>query len=126
MRGINSCTIIGNVGKDPEFNGEKTPRLKFSVGVTDRDEKDGHTEWFNVILWGKLAEAMREHLTKGQLVYVEGRLETREYEDRDGNKKFWTDLHANQFRMLGGGRQEERREERRDDRGGNPFGGRRR
>jgi single-strand DNA-binding protein len=108
MRGLNKVIIIGNVGRDPEmrFTPSGRPVTSFSVAVTRtwvaaEGERREETEWFNVVAWGNLAEICKAHLTKNQQVYVEGRLQTRGWEDEQGKKHFRTELVANEMIMLG-------------------------
>lgn len=108
MRGLNKVIIIGNVGRDPEmrFTPSGRPVTSFSVAVTRtwvaaEGERREETEWFNVVAWGNLAEICKAHLTKNQQVYVEGRLQTRGWEDEQGKKHFRTELVANEMILLG-------------------------
>jgi single-strand DNA-binding protein len=107
MPALNRVQIIGNLGKDPETrftpNGAKV--CKFSVAVTERwrggeGENRERTEWFNIEAWGKLAEICQEYLHKGQLVYLEGRLQTDQYE-KNGEKRYFTKIVASGMQMLG-------------------------
>jgi single-strand DNA-binding protein len=110
MANLNRITIIGNVGKPPEmrFAPKGTPVTTFSVAVNNAytakatGEKITETEWFNVVTWGKLAENCNQYLTKGKSVYVEGRLKTRSWDGNDGQKKYRTEIIANQIQFLGG------------------------
>jgi single-strand DNA-binding protein len=107
-RGLNKVMIIGHLGRDPEmrYTPSGRPVTTFSVATTrswtsadgDRHEE---TEWFNVVAWGSLAEICNQYLHKGQQVYVEGRLQTRRWEDNEGNKHFTTELVAKEMIMLG-------------------------
>lgn len=108
MRGLNKVIIIGNLGRDPEmrFTPSGRPVTSFSVAVTRtwvaaEGERREETEWFNVVAWGNLAEICKAHLTKNQQVYVEGRLQTRGWEDEQGKKHFRTELVANEMILLG-------------------------
>ena len=108
-RGLNKVQIIGNLGRDPEmrFTQDGTPVTNFSVAVNDswqgRDgEQRARTEWFRVVAWRRLAEITNEYLRQGSRVYVEGRLETREWQDREGNDRTTTELLARDLLMLGG------------------------
>lgn len=97
---LNNVMIIGNLGKDPVTR--TTPSGKtvteFSVGTKNRDDS---TEWFNVIAWEKLAEVTGKYLTKGKLVYVQGRQATHSYDDKKtGEKKYRTELIANEVKFL--------------------------
>ena len=107
-RGLNKVMIIGHVGRDPEmrYTPSGRPVTSFSVATSrswtsaegDRREE---TEWFNVVAWGNLAEICKAHINKGQQVYVEGRLQTRGWEDESGKKHFRTELVANEMILLG-------------------------
>ena len=116
--GINKVILIGNLGKDPDIqrseNGVK--RATFSLATTESyKNKDGqkvdHTEWHNIVLWRGLAEVAENYLKKGNTVYIEGRIRKREYEDKDGVKRYITDIHADNMTMLGGPRREGNGEE---------------
>lgn len=107
-RGLNKVIIIGNVGRDPEmrYTPSGRPVTSFSVAtsrtwVSAEGERREETEWFNVVAWGTLAEICKTHLTKNQQVYVEGRLQTRGWEDETGKKHFRTELVANEMILLG-------------------------
>ncbi len=120
-RGLNKVMIIGNLGRSPEmrYTPSGRPVTSFSV-ATNRSwvNADGarreDTEWFNVVAWGNLAEICKQHLTKGQQVYVEGRLQTRGWEDQDGKKHYRTELVANEMIILGERRGAETTEEKRE------------
>jgi single-strand DNA-binding protein len=113
MRGLNKVMIIGQLGRDPEmrYTPSGRPVTSFSVetkrswtsGDGDRREE---TEWFNVVAWGNLAEICKQYLRKSQPVYVEGRLQTRGWEDQEGKKHFRTELVANEVIILGDRRTE--------------------
>lgn len=107
-RGLNKVMIIGNVGRDPEmrYTPSGRPVTNFSVATSRtwtsaEGERNEETEWFNIVAWGNLAEICKTHLTKGQQVYVEGRLQTRGWEDDTGKKHFRTELVANEMILLG-------------------------
>ncbi len=111
-RGLNKVIIIGIVGRDPEmrYTPSGRPVTSFSVAtsrtwVSAEGERREETEWFNVVAWGNLAEICKAHLTKNQQVYVEGRLQTRGWEDETGKKHFRTELVANEMILLGDRRQ---------------------
>lgn len=108
MRGLNKVLVIGNVGRDPEMRyiPSGKPVTSFSVATarswTNSDgERREEIEWFNVVAWGNLAEICKQHIRKGQQVYVEGRLQTRSWEDHEGKKRFRTELVANEMILLG-------------------------
>lgn len=107
-RGLNKVMIIGYVGRDPEmrYTPSGRPVTSFSVATSRswtsaEGERREETEWFNVVAWGNLAEICKTHLTKNQQVYVEGRLQTRGWEDENGKKHFRTELVANEMILLG-------------------------
>jgi single-strand DNA-binding protein len=113
MRGLNKVMIIGQLGRDPEmrYTPSGRPVTSFSVATTrswtsgDGDRRE-ETEWFNVVAWGNLAEICKQYLRKGQSVYVEGRLQTRGWDDQDGKKHFRTELVASEMIILGDRRSE--------------------
>jgi single-strand DNA-binding protein len=107
-RGLNKVMIIGYLGRDPEmrYTPSGRPVTSFSVATSRtwtsaEGERREETEWFNVVAWGTLAEICKTHLTKNQQVYVEGRLQTRGWEDETGKKHFRTELVANEMILLG-------------------------
>ena len=107
MRGVNRVILIGNLGKDPDmqFLEGNIGVAKFSLATTetykDRSGKlISQTEWHTVVLWRGLAELAQKYLHKGSLVYIEGRLKTRSWEDKDGNKKFATEIVGDNLIML--------------------------
>lgn len=107
-RGLNKVMIIGYVGRDPEmrYTPSGRPVTSFSVAtsrtwVSSEGERREETEWFNVVAWGSLAEICKAHLTKNQQIYVEGRLQTRGWEDDNGKKHYRTELVANEMILLG-------------------------
>lgn len=115
MQGLNKVMLIGALGADPElrFTQGGAPVLNIRLATTERfvtrgGEKQERTEWHSVIMWGNRAEALNKYLSKGQTVYVEGRLQTRSWEDKDGNKRYKTEIVATELLFLGGGRGEER------------------
>ena len=108
MASVNKVIIIGNLGRDPEtrYMPEGGAICNISVATTDKwKDKNGEmqekTEWHRVAFFGKLAEIAGEYLKKGSQVYVEGRLQTRKWQDKDGADKYSTEIVANQMQMLG-------------------------
>jgi single-strand DNA-binding protein len=106
-RGLNKVMIIGRLGRDPEmrYTPSGKPVTTFSVAVsrnwnTSEGERRSETEWFNIVAWGNLAEICKEYLSKGQLVYVEGRLQTRHWDDDKGVKHTSIEIVANEMIML--------------------------
>ncbi|HXV62219.1 MAG TPA: single-stranded DNA-binding protein [Vicinamibacteria bacterium] len=109
MRGVNKVILVGNLGRDPEvrYTRDGTPVANLNVATTEswndqQGQRQDRTEWHRVVAWGKLAEIAKEYLTKGQQVYLEGRLQTRSWEDKDGNKRYTTEIRVDQMVMLGG------------------------
>jgi single-strand DNA-binding protein len=108
MSGVNKVILVGYLGRDPEVRFTKSNQAvaSFSLATTEKwTGKDGNkeerTEWHRIVAWGKLGEICGEYLEKGKQVYIEGRLQTREWEDNDGNKKQTTEIVANIMTMLG-------------------------
>ncbi|MBM3798027.1 MAG: single-stranded DNA-binding protein [Acidobacteria bacterium] len=107
-RSVNKVILVGNLGKDAEtrFTPQGTARTTFSVATTRRwkDQQTGEwkdeTDWHNIVLWR--SENVANYLTKGKQVYVEGRLSSRSYDDKDGNKKYITEVVADEVILLGG------------------------
>jgi single-strand DNA-binding protein len=106
-RGLNKVMIIGHLGRDPEmrYTPSGRPVTTFSVATnrswtTNDGERHSETEWFNVVAWGNLAEICKQHLRKSQQVYIEGRLQTRKWEDSNGNKHLSVEIVANEMMML--------------------------
>jgi single-strand DNA-binding protein len=107
-RGLNKVILIGSVGRDPEmrFTPNGRPVTSFSVAtsrtwVSADGERREETEWFNIVAWGQLAEICKQHLTRNQQVYIEGRLQTRGWEDDQGKKHYRTEVVANEMILLG-------------------------
>ena len=109
-RGINKVILIGNLGQDPDTrympSGGAVTNLRVATNESWKDKQTGEqkerTEWHNVAMFGRLAEIAAEYLRKGSQVYVEGRLQTRKWQDRDGNDRYTTEVVANEMQMLGG------------------------
>ncbi len=111
-RGVNKVILIGNLGQDPElrYTGSGTAvcnmRLATTNTYTNRDgEEVQDTEWHNVVAWGRLGEVCNEYLSKGSQVYFEGSLQTRSWEDRDGNTRYTTEVKARDMTFLDSNRQ---------------------
>jgi single-strand DNA-binding protein len=107
MQGVNKVILIGNLGKDPEirYSEGNIPRLSFSLATTEHfkdksGQRNDHTEWHNVIMWRTLAENGEKLLKKGTQVYIEGRLQSRQWIDKDNNKKNITEIVADNFIVL--------------------------
>jgi single-strand DNA-binding protein len=107
---VNKVILVGNLGKDPEvrFTPNGRALAKFPVATSERwTDQDGNkqerTEWHNVVVWGKQAETCGQYLAKGRQVFVEGSIRTRQYDDKDGNKRYMTEIVARDVRFLGGG-----------------------
>jgi single-strand DNA-binding protein len=107
-RGLNKVMIIGHLGRDPEmrYTPSGRPVTTFTVAVsrswnTADGERRTETEWFNIVAWGNLAEICKQYLYKGQQVYIDGRLQTRRWEDKEGQKHTSVEVVANEMMMLG-------------------------
>jgi single-strand DNA-binding protein len=107
-RGLNKVMVIGNMGRDPEmrYTSSGKPVTSFSLAssrswTTHSGERREETEWFNVVAWGNLAEICNQKLFKSQQVYVEGRLQTRSWEDGNGQRHFRTEVVASDMIILG-------------------------
>ncbi len=108
MSSLNKVMLIGNLGKDPEirYTQDGSPVATFSLATSENwTDKSGtrqeRTEWHNIVAWGRLADLSKRFLAKGRQVYVEGRLRTREWNDKDGNKRRTTEIVALQMVLLG-------------------------
>lgn len=109
MSGVNKVMIIGRLGTDPEVKtvsgGNTVARLSVATSEnwTDREgQKQERTEWHRIVVWGKLAELCGKYLSKGRQVFVEGRLQTRSWEDQQGQKRYTTEIVASSVQFLGG------------------------
>jgi len=101
MASVNKAILIGNLGKDPELRYTPSGQAvaSFPLATTERyKDKDGNwqerTDWHNIVVWGRQGETTKEYLSKGRSAYIEGRIQTRSYDDRDGNKKWITEIVA--------------------------------
>jgi single-strand DNA-binding protein len=108
MASVNKVILIGNLGRDPEirYTPGGSPVANFTMATTERwtdpnGEKKEKTEWHRIVVWGKQAEIAAEYLRKGRQVYIEGSLQTREWTDRDGNKRYTTEVKAQRLQLLG-------------------------
>jgi single-strand DNA-binding protein len=110
MLGVNKVILLGRLGRDPELRytpgGQAT--ASFTLATSERwTDKNGQrqerTEWHNIVVWAKLAELANQYLKKGSPAYIEGRITTRSWDDRDGNKKYKTEIVANTIQFLGSG-----------------------
>lgn len=108
MAGVNKVILLGNLGKDPEVktteNGTKMARFSLATSETYKD-RDGNrqekTEWHNIVVWRQLAEIAEKYLTKGKTIYLEGKLTTRQWEDKNKEKRYTTEIVADTFTMIG-------------------------
>lgn len=105
---VNKVILIGRLGKDPELKYTQGGRAvaNFSVATNERwkgqdGQKQESTTWHNIVAWGKQAEVMKEYLSKGQQVYIEGRIDNRSYDDKDGNKKYISEVVVQNFQFIG-------------------------
>jgi len=112
MASVNKVILIGHAGKDPEVrytaSGSAVANVSIATNEVWKDKQTGesqeHTEWHNVAFFGRLAEIAGEYLRKGRQVYVEGRLQTRKWQDKNGQDRYTTEIVANAMQLLGGGR----------------------
>src|SRR3990170_7410506 len=108
MAGVNKVILVGNLGKDPELryapSGMAIANFNIATTETWKDKsgaKQEKTEWHKIVAFNKLAEICGEYLNKGKQVYIEGKIQTRQWEDKDGNKRYTTEIVANTLQMLG-------------------------
>jgi len=109
-RGVNKVILVGNLGKDPEtrYTAGGSAVTNVSLATTDawKDKQSGEqqerTEWHRLVFWGRLAEIAAEYLRKGSQIYVEGRIQTRKWQDKDGQDRWSTEVVCNEMQMLGG------------------------
>jgi single-strand DNA-binding protein len=110
-KSVNKVILVGRLGKDPElkYTASGTPFCRFSMATDDSwndkgtGERQERTEWHNIVVWDRLAEICNQYLTKGKLIYIEGSLQTREWDDQEGNKRRTTEVRARDMVMLSGG-----------------------
>ena len=110
MGSVNKVILVGNLGRDAELRytpgGAAVATLNLATTEVWNDkqgQKQEKTEWHRIVVWGKQAESLQEYLTKGKQIYVEGKLQTRQWDDKDGNKKYTTEIKADRITLLGGG-----------------------
>ena len=110
MGSVNKVILVGNLGRDAElrYTPGGAPVATLNLATTEVwNDKGGQrqekTEWHRVVLWGKTAESLNEYLVKGKQIYVEGRLQTRQWDDKDGNKRYTTEIRGDRVVLLGGG-----------------------
>src|SRR5947209_20227959 len=110
MGSVNKVILVGNLGRDAELRytpgGAAVATLNLATTEVWNDkggQRQEKTEWHRIVLWGKQAESLQEYLTKGEQIYVEGRLQTRQWDDKDGNKRYTADIKADRITLLGGG-----------------------
>ena len=108
MSGVNKVILVGNLGADPimRYTPNGTAVVNFSIATTEKftnksGERESRTEWHRVVAWSKLAEICNQYLKKGKQIYVEGRLQTRSWDDQSGNKRYTTEVVVNNMVMLG-------------------------
>src|SRR5213593_2087074 len=110
-KSVNKVILVGRLGRDPElkYTASGVPFCRFSMATDDvwndkaSVERQERTEWQNIVAWDRLAEICNQYLTKGRLVYIEGSLQTREWDDQEGNKRKTTEVRARDMVLLGGG-----------------------
>ena len=110
MGSVNKVILVGNLGRDAELRytpgGAAVSTLNLATTEVWNDkqgQKQEKTEWHRIVLWGKQAESLQEYLVKGKQIYVEGRLQTRQWDDKEGNKRYTTEIKADRITLLGGG-----------------------
>ncbi len=110
MGSVNKVILVGNLGRDAELRytpgGAAVATLNMATTEVWNDkggQRQEKTEWHRIVLWGKTAESLNEYLTKGKQIYVEGRLQTRQWDDKDGNKRYTTEIRGDRIVLLGGG-----------------------
>ena len=110
MASVNKVILVGNLGKDPEVRFTPSGRAvaKFSIATTESwvDQESGRqerTEWHNIVVWGKQAESCGQYLAKGRQVFIEGAIRSRSYDDKEGNKRYITEIIAQRVQFLGSG-----------------------
>lgn len=109
MAGVNKAILIGNLGRDPELrytqNGQAVVNFTLATSENWTDRKTGQkqerTEWHRIVAWGRTGELCAEYLSKGRMVYIEGRIQTREWEDKQGAKRWTTEINAQTVQFLG-------------------------
>jgi single-strand DNA-binding protein len=114
MAGINKVILVGNLGKDPEVRylegGTAVANFPIATSETYKDRTSGEkktiTEWHNIVVWRGLAEIAEKYLKKGNQIYIEGKLRTRQWQDKDGNNRYTTEIVGDNLQMLGGKRDE--------------------
>tara|TARA_R110001592_G_scaffold36893_1_gene123603 strand:+ start:4319 stop:4753 length:435 start_codon:yes stop_codon:yes gene_type:complete len=114
MAGINKVILVGNLGKDPEVRylegGSAVANFPIATSETYKDKTSGEkktiTEWHNIVVWRRLAEIAEKYLKKGNQVYIEGKLRTRQWQDKDGNNRYTTEIVGDNMQMLGGKKDE--------------------
>ena len=109
MGSVNKVILVGNLGRDAElrYTPGGSPVATINLATTEiwndkAGQRQEKTEWHRVVLWGKTAESLNEYLTKGKQIYVEGRLQTRQWDDKDGNKRYTTEIRGDRIVLLGG------------------------
>ncbi len=128
MASVNKAIIVGNLGKDPEVRFTQSGKAvaNFTVATTDTwmDRENGrqeHTDWHNIVVWGRQAESCGQYLSKGRQVYIEGSIRPRSYEDKEGNKRYITEIVAQRVQFLGGAGGSTRSGQSSDDEPGGGF-----
>lgn len=120
MRGVNKVILVGNIGQDPDVrympNGKAVTNLRIATSEQWKDKQTGdkqeRTEWHSVVMFDKLGEIAGQYLKKGSQVYVEGKLQTRKWQDKEGKDRYSTEIIASEMQMLGGRQQSDERPQR--------------
>ena len=129
MGSVNKAILVGNLGRDAEVtasaSGVSIARFSLATTFRRKDSRSGNwedrTEWHRIVLLGKQADSLRDYLKKGKQVYVEGRIETRSWDDKDGQKRYMTEIIADRIQLLGGGGGGGRSGARPDDQAGGDY-----
>jgi len=110
MGSVNKVILVGNLGRDAELRYTPTGAAVATLNMATTEvwndkagQRQEKTEWHRIVVWGKTAESLNEYLTKGKQIYVEGRLQTRQWDDKDGNKRYTTEIRGDRIVLLGGG-----------------------
>ncbi|MGE0049457.1 MAG: single-stranded DNA-binding protein [Acidithiobacillus sp.] len=114
MSGVNKMILMGHLGRDPELrympDGTATATLNLATSETYKDksgEKQARTEWHRVVLWGRTAEVAGEYLRKGSMAYIEGKLQTRKWTDKEGQERYSTEIRGDRLQLIGGRRDDD-------------------
>lgn len=104
MAGVNKAILVGNVGQDPDirFTGEGNAVANLSLATSEKYKGETHTEWHKLVAFRKTAELIQQYVKKGTRLYIEGKIQTRKWEDKEGNNRYTTEIVVNNMQFLGG------------------------